>query len=117
MQDCYNSLFSEIYFKKYFDWREFCFICTFLYCNHQVHRDFLITLYKLRLNVNGDVFLFSAAQQPTSDLAAFLFRLLRHTHLDTHTPGRTSLNEESIFRRGRYLHKTQQTQETRINDL
>jgi hypothetical protein len=23
--------------------------CNFLYCNHQVHRDFLITLYKLRI--------------------------------------------------------------------
>jgi hypothetical protein len=27
------------------DWNSLKYLCLFLYCNHQVHRDFLITLY------------------------------------------------------------------------
>jgi hypothetical protein len=38
-----------------------------------------------------------------------------HTITHTHTPGRTLLNELSAFRRDRYLHNTQQTQETNIH--
>jgi hypothetical protein len=40
-----------------------------------------------------------------------------HTHTHTHTHGRTSLNERSARCRGRYLHKTQQTQDTNIHAL
>jgi len=35
----------------------------------------------------------------------------------THIPGRTPLNERAVRRRGRYLHNTQQTQETNIHAL
>jgi len=37
------------------------------------------------------------------------------THTHTHTHGRTAPNERSDRRRGRYLHKTQQTHETNIH--
>jgi hypothetical protein len=30
------------------DWNCLKYFCVFLYCNHQVHRDFLITLYKYK---------------------------------------------------------------------
>jgi hypothetical protein len=40
-----------------------------------------------------------------------------HTQLDTHTTGRTPLNEWSARRRGRYLHDTQQTMWTNIRAL
>ena len=35
----------------------------------------------------------------------------------THTPGSTPLNERAPRRRGRYVHNTQQTQETKIHAL
>jgi hypothetical protein len=40
-----------------------------------------------------------------------------HTIRHSHTLGRTPLNEWSVRRRGRYLHNTQQTQETNILTL
>jgi hypothetical protein len=47
--------------------------------------------------------------------AAWLLRLLDHTQ--KHTPGRTPPNKWSARRRGRYLHNTQQTHETKIHAL
>jgi len=35
----------------------------------------------------------------------------------THTPGTTPVNEWAVRRRGSYLHKTQQTQDTNIHAL
>jgi hypothetical protein len=46
--------------------------------------------------------------------ASLVFMFLDLTHLNTQTTGRTSLNEWSARRSGRYLHNTQQTQETNI---
>jgi hypothetical protein len=39
------------------DWNCLKYFCVFLYCNHQVHRDFLITLYlpAVHNNCSGDV--------------------------------------------------------------
>jgi hypothetical protein len=51
-------------------------------------------------------------------LSSVLGRLIvevSRSQLDTHTHGRTPLNEWSARRRGRYLHNTQQTQETNIH--
>jgi len=51
----------------------------------------------------------------------FLVHTIRHTHTHTHThtdtPGRNPMNQLSARRRGRYLHNTQQTQETNIHAL
>jgi hypothetical protein len=33
--------------------------CNFLYCNHQVHRDFLITLYKIHQDARSKCYCFS----------------------------------------------------------
>jgi len=56
---------------------------------------------------------------PTRAQAVSWVRYLDHTRLDTHTHththGRTPLNEWSARRRDRYLHNTQQTQETDIH--
>ena len=40
-----------------------------------------------------------------------------HTHTHTHTAGSIPLNEGSARRRGRYLHSTQQAQDTNIHAL
>jgi hypothetical protein len=42
---------------------------------------------------------------------------LEHTQLDRHTAGSTPLNEGSARRRARYLHNTQQKQQTNIHAL
>ena len=63
----------------------------------------------------------SVALQSILVLGASCLRFLEHTHTRTHThthihtPGRTLLNEWSACCRGRYLHNTQQTQETNIH--
>jgi len=55
---------------------------------------------------------FSVAQQPNLGLGRLVVEVYRsHTDTRTHTPGRTSLNDWSARRRGRYLHNTQRTQE------
>jgi hypothetical protein len=69
--------------------------------------------------------LYSLALQPILVLGALCLRFLEHTQLNTythihahtytHTPGRPLLNEWSACRRGRYLHTTQQTQQTNIH--
>jgi hypothetical protein len=43
------------------DWNCLKYFCLFLYCNHQVHRDFLITLYNVTLTrlIETDKMLFS----------------------------------------------------------
>jgi hypothetical protein len=46
--------------------------------------------------------------------AAPFFMFLNHTKTHTHTPGRTPLKKRSACRRGRYLHNTQLTQQTKI---
>jgi hypothetical protein len=51
------------------------------------------------------------AQQPKSGLGRLIVEVSR-SHISRHTLGRTPLNEWSARRRGRYLHNTQQTQET-----
>ena len=63
------------------------------------------------------------AQQPNLGLGRPVFRFPSHKQLDTHTHtharararalGRTPLNEWSARCRGRYLHNTQQTQQTK----
>jgi hypothetical protein len=58
----------------------------------------------------------SVAQQPNSGLGRLSVDVSR-SHTDTHTLGRTPLNEWSARRRGRYLHNTKQTQETNIHDF
>jgi hypothetical protein len=40
------------------DWNSLKYFCVFLYCNHQVHRDFLITLY-LHVNIVSVLQIFS----------------------------------------------------------
>jgi hypothetical protein len=66
---------------------------------------------------------FFLAQQAKSGLGRHVFRLLDHIQVDhtqldtlTHTRarGRAPLNESPTRRKGRYLHNTQQTQETNI---
>jgi hypothetical protein len=62
----------------------------------------------------------SAVQQPNLGLGRLIVEIyvshtIRHTH--THTPDRTPLKEWSALLRGRYLHNTQQTQETNIHGL
>jgi hypothetical protein len=37
------------------DWNCLKYFCAFLYCNHQVHRDFLITLYNTYV-INWDLY-------------------------------------------------------------
>jgi hypothetical protein len=54
--------------------------------------------------------LLSVALQPRGCQDSFVLRFPVHTQLDT--VGRTSLNGWSTRRRGRYLHNTQQTQDT-----
>jgi hypothetical protein len=44
-------------------------------------------------------------------------QLVKHTHTHTHTAGSIPLNEGSARRRGRYLHSTQQAQDTNIHAL
>jgi len=41
-------------------------------------------------------------------------RTFRHTHTNTHTLGKTSLNVLSTRHRGRYLNSTRQTQGTSV---
>jgi hypothetical protein len=65
---------------------------------------------------------FSVAKQTKSGIDAALLRFLHntilHTHTHTHTqPGRTPAKDLSARRRGRFLHNTQQTQETDIHAL
>jgi hypothetical protein len=58
------------------------------------------------------------ARQPNSDTVHFVVEISRshtHTHTHTHTTGMTPLNEWPARRRGRYLHSTQQTQQTNIH--
>jgi hypothetical protein len=53
------------------------------------------------------------AQQPNSTLGRLIVGISgSHTIRHTHTPGRTALNEWSARRRGRYLHNTQQTEQS-----
>jgi len=57
----------------------------------------------------------SVEQQPYSEPVRLIVDVSRsHTirQTQTHTSSRTPLNERSARRRGRYLHNTQQTQET-----
>jgi hypothetical protein len=64
--------------------------------------------------------IFFVAQQPNYGLGRLIFELCRShniTHTHTHTPARTLLNKWSARRRGRYLHNTEQTQETNIHGL
>jgi hypothetical protein len=35
------------------DWNCLIYFCVFLYCNHQVHRDLLITLYKSKKKIKN----------------------------------------------------------------
>ena len=57
------------------------------------------------------------AEQPNMGLHSSLLMFLDHVQLDTHTPGRSPLNKWSARRRVRYLHNTQQMQETNIHAL
>jgi len=57
------------------------------------------------------------AQKPKSGLGRLNVEVSRYTQLHAHTPGRTSLNQCSARRRGRYLHNTQQTHDTNIHAL
>jgi hypothetical protein len=50
-------------------------------------------------------------------MTAWFFRVLHHTLARTHTPHSISLSEWLACRRGRYLHNTQQAQETNIHTL
>jgi hypothetical protein len=55
---------------------------------------------------------FSVSQQPNLALSTLIFEVyISQTDTHTHTPthDRTSLNELSARRRGRYLHNAQQT--------
>jgi len=59
----------------------------------------------------------SVTQQPTSGLGRLTVEVsrshtIRHTH--THTAGRTALDEWSASHRDRYVHKTRQTEHTKI---
>jgi hypothetical protein len=71
--------------------------CNFLYCNHQVHRDFLITLYLVRI-----FFFFLWRRGPMRAVASSFFRFLDHTQR-RNTVGRFSLDECSTHRRVPYL--------------
>jgi hypothetical protein len=62
-------------------------------------------------------YFFSVAQQPNSGLGRLIVAVPRSHTLWHVTPCRTSLNEWSARRRGRYLHNTQQTEETNIHPL
>jgi hypothetical protein len=69
--------------------------------------------------INSFIF-FSLSQQPNSSLGLLAVEVsrshtIRHTH--THTPDRTPLNEWSARFRDRYLHSTQQLEETNIHAL
>jgi hypothetical protein len=50
------------------------------------------------------IFFFLWWNSPTRAKAASLLRFVGHTQLDTHTAGRTPLDEWSARRKGRYLH-------------
>jgi hypothetical protein len=55
---------------------------------------------------------FSVSQQPNVALRTLRFEVyMSQTDTHTHTHDRTSLNELSARRRGRYLHNAQQTQD------
>jgi hypothetical protein len=56
-------------------------------------------------------------QQPWVAQTASLLRFIDHAQLDAHTPSGTPLNGLSARRRGRYLHNTQQTQQTKLHAL
>ena len=56
------------------------------------------------------------ALQPYSVLSRLIVDIFR-SHKDTHTHSHTPLNKWSTRRRDRYLHNTQQTQETNIHSL
>jgi hypothetical protein len=56
------------------------------------------------------------ALQPKYGVDRFLLEVSR-PHTNTHTPGKTPLNEWSARRTYHYLHNTQQTQETIIHAL
>jgi hypothetical protein len=86
------------------DWNCFKYFCIyFLYCNDQVHTDFLITLYK--------TYCFSTTTVVTRTrfsvtlyvlyIASFLQRTHTHTHTQTHTKThtRTSNHRQQIYRR------------------
>ena len=64
----------------------------------------------LKADIATSPILRSVAQKSASFL-----RFLYHTHTHTQTQDRNPLNERSVCRRGRYLHNTQQTQETNIH--
>ena len=68
----------------------------------------------LRTWYSNDVFFFLWPNSTSRALAVSLLKFLNHTRLDTHIPGSTPLTEWSARRRGRYLHNTQQTQETNL---
>jgi hypothetical protein len=59
-------------------------------------------------------FYFSVAQEPISGLDGLVLRFLEYPQ--THTC-RTPLEQGSVCLRGRYLHNTQQTQETNFHAL
>jgi hypothetical protein len=65
-------------------------------------------------STNKDInkYVFSLAFQPKLGLSHLLLRFPNHTGSDTHTPGRIPLSEQLVCHRGRYLHDTQQKQET-----
>jgi len=56
------------------------------------------------------------ALQPNSGLGS-LFGEVPRSNLDTHIPDNTSLTRWSACRKGRYIHDTQRTQQTKIHTL
>jgi hypothetical protein len=76
-------------------------------CTHyEKHETQLLYHTKTKPYTRVTIF-FSVAQKPNSGLGRLL-RYLDHKQLDTHTPGRTPLDERSARRRSRYLHNTDQ---------
>ena len=86
-----------------------CVHVTFFYCGMWFLLPIRSEFNFLTLNLSG-IFGGEAAQLQLSPPHYWAF--LCHTPLDTHTPGRTPLNEWSALRRVRYLHTPQQTEQT-----
>ena len=64
------------------------------------------------MSLQVNIFCFSVTQELTSGLGRLIVEFSR-----SRTPIMTPLDESSTRRRGRYLHNTQETQETNIHTL